>query len=164
VQRLARGAEVLRHLCQGVGEEQARWRPAAGKWALVEVAHHLADEELLDFRPRLRSVLEDPEAEWPPIDPVGWCRDRRYIEGELGDALARFLAERERSLAWLRGLSAIDGDRAHEQPRVGRLRAGDLLAAWIDHDLLHARQLLGLHHAWHALQSRPYETGYAGSW
>ena len=164
VVRLARGAAVVRELALGVGGEQARWRPAPGKWALTEVVHHLADEEVLDFPRRLRSVLEDPRAEWPPIDPEGWCRERKYIEGRIEDASARFQREREQSLAWLCELGSIDADLAHDHPRLGRLRAGDLLAAWIDHDLLHARQMLALHHAWHAERSNPYSTAYAGPW
>jgi hypothetical protein len=42
--QLARSAEALRVLSQGISPETARWRPAAEKWSMVEVVAHLGDE------------------------------------------------------------------------------------------------------------------------
>jgi hypothetical protein len=61
-------------------------------------------------------------------------------------------------------MGSIDGEHAHEHPKLGRLRAGDLLASWIAHDLLHLRQLAGLHFAWNARCLAPYSMAYAGNW
>jgi hypothetical protein len=162
--QLARSAEALRALSQGITAEAARWRPAVEKWSMVEVVAHLGDEEVSDFGARLERLLRDPLEAWPPIDPAGWCRERRYVERELGAEVERFLSARARSIEWLSGVRSIDGERAHQHPKLGPLRAGDLLSSWIAHDLLHLRQLTGLHFAWNARELAPYSTAYAGSW
>jgi hypothetical protein len=60
VDRLERGAQALSGLFDGVGSEQAGWKPAADHWSILEVAAHLLDEEREDFRVRIRSTLEAP--------------------------------------------------------------------------------------------------------
>ena len=44
------------------------------------------------------------------------------------------------------------------------MRAGDMLAAWLAHDLLHIRQLIQLQRAWDERQLAPYSLEYAGEW
>jgi len=162
--RLAAGRELVPALVAGVGPEQATWRPAPGKWSVLEVVNHLHDEERDDFRRRLDLTLHHPGQEWPPIDPEGWCVERRYNERELGESLARWQAERDASLAWLHGLADPDWSKVHRHPRIGDLRAGDILLSWATHDILHARQLLKLHHAWIGSGGEPYSGTYAGPW
>jgi hypothetical protein len=159
--RLAANARVFEALVADVGVEQARWKPAPEKWSILEVMGHLADEEAEDFRRRLDLTLQDPAARWPAIDPPRWAIERRYNEGELSETVSRFLSERERSVAWLRTLSAPDWSTTHEHPQ-GSLRAGDLLASWMDHDLIHVRQITRLHHEWLVLTATPFRTEYAG--
>jgi hypothetical protein len=162
---LAANAHTLESLVRGVSEEQARWRPDGKGWAIVEVISHLLEEERDDFRKRIRLTLESPEEPWPPIDPEGWARDRNYLEWELSPTLESFLDERHASVAWLEGLSEVDWNQATRFPHPrGSMRAGDLLASWIAHDFLHARQLLRLHFRYRARQCEPFETAYAGSW
>jgi len=164
IERLDADRELVRALTAGVDPEQAVWRPATGTWSILEVVNHLYDEEREDFRKRLDLTLHHPEQEWPPIDPEGWCVERRYNEKELGESLARWLGERNSSLEWLGGLAGPDWSRVHRHPRIGDLRAGDILLSWATHGLLHARQLLKLHHAWINSGGEPYSGAYAGPW
>jgi hypothetical protein len=164
IARLEAGPGLIRSLVAGVGREQAHWKPSPASWSVVEVINHLHDEEIDDFRMRLDLTLHHPGRDWPPIDPEGWCTERRYNERELGESLAAWRAEREASLAWLRSLQAPDWASVHRHPRLGELRAGDLLLSWATHDLLHARQLLGLHKAWIDAGSESYSGAYAGRW
>lgn len=160
--RLEANARVFRALVDGVSAEQARWKPEPDKWSILEVVNHLADEEADDFRRRLDLTLHHPDEPWPAIDPPRWAVERRYNERELVPSLERFLEERERSVAWLRALEGPDWDRAHEHPRLGATRAGDLLASWLAHDLIHVRQITRLHHRWLTATAGPYRTEYAG--
>jgi hypothetical protein len=162
--RLEHSGRVLRALLSNRSTAEASWRPAPGTWSLLEVACHLLDEEREDFRARLRLVLEDPTAAWPPIDPEGWVAARGYASRELSSVAASFAAERDESLRWLRALENPPWDREHVHPRVGALRAGDLLAAWMAHDLLHIRQVVALDFARMTEASAPFETTYAGRW
>ena len=162
--RLAANAGVFRHLLEGVAAEQARWKPSLDKWSLLEVVSHLADEERDDFRARLELTLHRPGEPWPPIDPPRWAVERRYNERELAPVLEDFLSERRRSVHWLRSLGPVDGDAAYRHPEAGTITAGDLLASWLAHDLIHVRQMNRLHYEYHAERSAPYRLGYAGPW
>lgn len=162
--RLAANAGVFRHLLEGVGPEQARWKPSPDKWSLLEVVSHLADEERDDFRARVDLTLHHPGEPWPPIDPPRWAVERRYNERELAPVLGDFLAERARSVGWLRSLRDARPEAAYEHPRFGPITAGELLASWLAHDLIHVRQMNRLHYEYHAERSAPYGLGYAGPW
>ncbi len=154
---------MLRALVEPLPPEQARWKPSEAEWSVVEVVSHLADEEVEDFRRRLELTLERPDEPWPPIDPEGWVTERGYAARDPESSLARFLEERRRSVEWLRGLESPEWDRTHDHPRMGPLRAGDLLASWLAHDLIHVRQITRLRFRWMEREVRPYGTGYAGT-
>jgi hypothetical protein len=157
-------AKRITSLVQGVSVEQARWRPDPDAWSLLEVLNHLGDEEREDFRVRLDIILHHPERDWPPIDPVGWVTARGYNQKELRASLEGFLQARERSLAWLKSLSAPNWEASYTAP-FGEIKAGDMFAAWVAHDLLHIRQLVELHWAYTAnVLVGPYHTMYAGDW
>jgi hypothetical protein len=49
----------------------------------------------------------------------------------------------------------------HQHPGLGALRAGDLLAAWCAHDLLHLRQLANVRLALLEQDAAPYSLRYA---
>ncbi|MFN2164009.1 MAG: DinB family protein, partial [Candidatus Promineifilaceae bacterium] len=133
----------IRLLAQGVDDDQARWRPDADSWSILEVICHLLDEERKDFRVRLDITLHKPDETWPGIDPAGWVTEHNYNEQVLAASLQAFQEEREASLAWLKRLEAPDWEASYEAP-WGTMRAGDLLASWVAHDLLHMRQLVEL--------------------
>ena len=156
-------AERVRALAQGVSDRQARWKPRPDSWSILEVINHLLDEEKHDFRVRLDYTLRRPGEPWPPIDPGGWVTERGYNQRDLDTSLAQFLSERKASIAWLRALSQPDWEAAYEAP-WGPIRAGDLLASWVAHDLLHMRQLVELHWAYTTGELASYRPDYAGDW
>jgi hypothetical protein len=164
IERLEAGAAALAGATAGVADAEAGWRPEAGRWSLVEIACHLLDEEREDFRVRLDYTLHRAGDAWPAIDPVGWVQAHGYAEQALGATMEAFAVERRRSLAWLRGLSHPDWDATYHHPKFGSIRAGDLLASWCAHDVLHQRQIAQWH--WRRLQEQaaPFGTGYAGQW
>lgn len=157
-------ARAIEALTAGVSAEQARWKPTATDWSLLEVICHLADEEREDFRTRVRWALGGGVDPWHPIDPQGWVISRAYNQREPGAALADFMQEREASLAWLQSLASPDWGQAYPAPWGGQIHAGDFMAAWIAHDLLHTRQLVELHYRWTVAHTQPYSVQYAGDW
>ena len=161
VRSLEAGGAAIPALAAALSDDEARRQPAPGKWSVVEILAHLADEERDDFRRRVALTLEDSARPWPPIDPEGWARERDYRSRRLADVLADFRREREASLAWLRSLPQASLERAYEHPKLGTLRAGDLLAAWAAHDLLHLRQLAGARLALVQAAAEPFSTRYA---
>jgi hypothetical protein len=162
-QELAQGGEIVRQLVRGITPAEARSKPDPESWSMLEVVCHLYDEEREDFRQRLDIILHRPEEAWPPIDPGGWVTSRQYNERDLAEMLANFLEERERSLAWMRGLTAPNWEAEYKAP-FGIIKAGDMLAAWAAHDGLHARQLVELRRNRMVRISEPYGVRYAGEW
>ena len=156
-------SQAIRSLASGISDEQARWKPAPDSWSILEVLCHLLDEERYDFRVRLDFILHKPGQPWPPIDPQGWVSARHYNEQDPAEILGKWLQERQASLEWLRSLNTPDWQSAEQAP-WGALHAGDMLASWAAHDLLHLRRLVELRYANHNLQAQPYSPAYAGDW
>lgn len=163
VQQMIDNAERIRILVQGILSDQARWRPDEASWSILEVVAHLYDEERLDLHVRLDFTLHRPGEPWPAINPQGWVKEHRYNEGDLQESLGGFLAAREDSVKWLRELSSPNWEATYKAP-FGQIKAGDLLAAWVGHDLLHMRQLVELHWSYLLLEVEPYRLEYAGQW
>jgi hypothetical protein len=163
IAQMADDAQRVRALVEGVSDDQARWRPDPDSWSILEVVNHLLDEEREDFRVMLGLALHRPDEPRPRIDPQAWVTERGYNERDPETSLQGFLAAREESLAWLRGLSSPDWEVVYQAP-WGPIRAGDVFASWVAHDLLHVRQLVELHWAYTTRQLQPYEVEYAGEW
>jgi hypothetical protein len=161
--QMAGNAQAIQSLVKHISGEQARWRPGPDDWSILEVINHLYDEELEDFRAHLDLILHHPNQPWPSIDPEGWVTARRYNERDLTQSLHDFLYAREASLTWLQSLSAPDWQAVYRAP-FAEITAGDMMAAWVAHDLLHMRQLVELQWAYATVRVEPYRVRYAGVW
>lgn len=73
------------------------WKPETSKWCLLEIACHLLDEEIFDFRSRVQHTLENPHLKMPPIDPVGWVNSKKYLEQDYSNVVQKLLEERNHS-------------------------------------------------------------------
>jgi hypothetical protein len=162
--RLETTATSIVALVSDMTTEQARWQPDSAAWSALEVINHLIDEEREDFRQRLDLTLHSPGVVPPPIDPAGWVTERAYNTRAVGDSIAQFQQERQQSLVWLRSLQQPDWTFESAHPRLQRMHAGDFLASWVAHDLLHLRQLVELRWAYLAAELSPYQRDYAGEW
>ncbi len=60
-------------------------------------------------------------------------------------------------------LDQPDWDAVAEM-RWGKLTAGDMLASWLAHDLLHLRQCIELRYQLTSKAVQPYRVEYAGEW
>ncbi len=163
ITRLHQNAGAIESLAGGISDEQARWKPDPDSWSLLEVVHHLYDEEKYDFRVRLGIILSQSGESWPPIDPAGWVIERTYNEQDLSEILGGFIYEREKSLRWLNKLESPDWTAVYQAP-WGPITAGDMFVSWVAHDMLHLRQLIELHWAYNNKLVTPYKVEYAGAW
>ena len=154
---------MIRALLAGITQEEARIKPKADTWSILETLCHLHDEERLDFRARLDAILTMPAESWEPIDPEGWVSSRRYNLQDFDDAKERFFTERSKSLDWLRGLENAEWGASHTSS-LGPITAGDMFASWVAHDNLAIRQLVELRRARLERITRPHSIDYAGPW
>lgn len=164
IDRLESFGVMLPAVVAGFSLDDLRWKPADGAWSVLEVVRHLLDEEVLDFRKRLRQTIVAPDQPWPEIDPEKWAVDLRYNVDPPGPWVAKFSVERKTSVAFLRGLDEGVWTTAYKHPKYGPIRAGDLLAAWAAHDALHLRQIAKRMHQLAQFDAGEYSTIYAGEW
>ncbi len=166
INRLQNFARVLPVLVDSTSPADARWRPPSGNWSILEIVCHLGDEEVEDFRQRLRLTLENPGQAWPPIDPEQAAIDRDYNSRELPAAVLRFVDERQQSVDWLKNslVEQPDWNQAYKHPRFGSIAAGQILAAWVAHDQLHLRQIAKRFYELGTRDAAPFGNDYAGNW
>ena len=162
-QELRNSAEMIRALLAGVTREEARLRPKADSWSMLEVICHLCDEEREDFREHLDFILHRQNEEYHAIDPQSWVTERRYNEQDFQTMQGRFFSERQKSLEWLQGLSKVDWDATYTS-QYGSMTAGEMFACWVAHDNLHIRQLVELRRTRIENITQPYPIEYAGDW
>jgi len=164
VNQMGNQLDTIISLTSEISIEQARWRPDPDSWSILEVVNHLFDEERSDFRQRLEIILQDPNRKWPPIDPQGWIVDRAYNQRDLVESRDNFIDERRISIEWLESLGNIDWEAQCVAPWGSPIKAGDMFAAWVAHDLLHIRQLVELRWAYLVQSLEQYQVNYAGDW
>jgi uncharacterized damage-inducible protein DinB len=163
IRQMTANAEAVRALVQPISEEQARWKPSPETWSLREVMGHIYNEERGDFRTHLKEMLSDPPKPW------GAFREAPVLVDDCLQALEGFLIERAASIAWLKALHAPGWDGKIKVPfgpsnEMMTLSAGDVLVSWLEHDILHLRQVIELLHAWNVKRASPYSVEYAGGW
>lgn len=153
----------IRSLLEGITQKQAEHKPHPDAWSMLEVINHLYDEEREDFRQRIKGLLENPDQDFPPINPQAWVKERNYNSRDFAGSLENFLKEREKSLSWLASLSAPDWEHTYHSGDFS-IRAGDIFASWVAHDQLHMRQIIELQRDLTVRASTPYQVDYAGEW
>ena len=163
IQKLEAHQAVFQNMFANLSEDEIRWRPYPEHWCLLEIVCHLCDEEREDFRLRTRSILDNPDQQLPAIDPVGWVKERAYLDQDFTEKLALFLKERAASIAWLRQLEHPNWNNAYHHPSLGKITARQFLINWLAHDFLHIRQITRVKYLYLAHKSGEDIT-YAGQW
>lgn len=161
IDQLEQNSNVFKQLFANESEVFYRWKANPDKWCLLEILCHLYDEEIEDFRARVKYSMETPELSPPPIDPEGWVSQRNYLDKDYHKMLDQLLVERAKSVEWLRQLKSPKWENAHIHPTLGKRSARFYLANWLAHDYLHIRQIMNLKLNYCAVQSGEDLT-YAG--
>ncbi|MBO3698126.1 DinB family protein [Roseivirga sp. E12] len=163
IHELSANALVFERLFEVHEAKQALWKPDKDKWCLLEIVCHLVDEEVLDFRTRVKTSLYPDQYDFVPIDPVGWVTSRNYIEQDYQERTQTWLNERQQSIAWLRSLDSPDWKSCLAHPELGEMSAWQFLENWVAHDYIHLRQIIRTKRAYlnHLAQE---DLSYAGKW
>jgi len=160
---LVDSTNMISALLAGITEEEARVKPNADSWSILETLCHLYDEEREDFREHLDFILHRQHEQWHRIDSDAWVTSRNYNGQNFREMKDKFFAERSKSLDWLKGLSDADWDASHTTEfRI--MSAGDMFASWVAHDNLALRQLVELRRTRVERMTQPYSIEYAGDW
>ena len=162
-EELKRNRKIFKVLLNNIHKEEYLWRQAPDKWCLLEIVCHLHDEEIEDFRTRVKYVLEDPAKELPPINPTVWVSERKYTDQNFDLKFKAFIKERKESIGWLKSLDDPQWENYYNHPKLGPMSAKLFLSNWLAHDLLHIRQILKLRFEYLKYISSE-DLSYAGNW
>jgi len=133
---------LLESWLMGLSEPWLSARERDGTYSPIDVVAHLADNEDVDWMPRLLLVLEHGESRpFTAFDRDGFRT--RFAGWSLERLLASFAAARSANLERLErlGLGARDLERTGMHPALGRVTVRQLLAGWVVHDLTHVAQI-----------------------
>ena len=156
---LARSRTAVLKAVEGVTEDQARWKPMPERWSILEYIEHLAvsDDALVGLvkrslespahtetederRAREQEIRETPIPRGVNRAPEGLKPVARF--DSLKDAVAAFLAARERTIEYAR--STTDDLRHHFAPHpvLGSLDAYQWLCGNARHAETHAAHVV----------------------
>jgi hypothetical protein len=150
------GRDELLAAVEGLTDEQGATRPPDGGWSASECAEHLAIvETALLRRIKANSVAMEEElsrqreaelftrtaARGTKLQAPELARPSgRYAT--LGDAVAGFLAARERTMRWLESCDFDLRRRAAEHPLLGQVSVYEMVLIMAGHPARHARQIV----------------------
>jgi len=133
---------ILRGLMCELTDEDARWKPAAGRFSVAEVLAHLSHSEGHCYRLRVDRFLNE---ELPVLAPD----DARmhldlYRNADPEDSFDHFEEQRQSNMEFLRGLPPSAAARLALHAEAGPVTLGQMVHEWALHDLGHIRQIAEL--------------------
>ncbi len=142
VKLLERTPRTLRAMLADLPERWTHANYGPDTWSAHQIVGHLIFGELTDWTPRARRILEHGEGK--PFDPFDRSGHEPLIQGRsMASLLDEFEARRGESLEALRAMNLTEADLARRgaDPALGPATLGQLLAAWVVHDLNHIHQI-----------------------
>ena len=123
----------------GADERAFDAAPAPGEWSARQLAHHLADDELVDAaRLRLMAAEDDPEI--TPYDERRFAA-RLHYDRPVGQSLDAIRAVRQSGAAILDRLEPEDFERTGRHPEHDAYSVGIWLEKAVEHGEAHLDQL-----------------------
>ncbi|HKZ08814.1 MAG TPA: DinB family protein [Methylomirabilota bacterium] len=119
-------------------------RPAAGGFALVEHAWHLADLEREGYGARISRLLVEDGPALPDFEGDRIALEREYLCGSVELALEVFAQARARNIERLAALDGAALARRGTQEGVGELTLGRVPRMMAAHDAGHVAELAAL--------------------
>ena len=138
---LERTPAAVAALLDGLPETWLRATEGERTWSPYDVVGHLVHGERADWLGRARHIVSGDQSPFTPFDRRAQFRES---EGKsLGELLSEFTELRGRNLAELLEMKLGEGDlaRTGRHPDFGEVTLGQLLAAWVVHDLDHVAQI-----------------------
>jgi hypothetical protein len=138
---LERTPAAVGALLDGLPEVWVRATEGERTWSPYDVVGHLIHGERADWLGRARHILSGDPSPFTPFDRRAQFRES--AGKSLQELLAEFTELRGRNVAELRSmkLGGSELERTGRHPDFGEVTLGQLLAAWVVHDLDHVSQI-----------------------
>jgi FMN phosphatase YigB (HAD superfamily) len=116
-------------------------KPTPESWAAIEVISHLRDVELEINTPRIESILRSDEPFLTALDSDRWAEERGYIDNSHTEVLESLWQARLKTISLLANEGPEVWERSARHALFGPTTLSELVLIFIEHDLLHLRQL-----------------------
>ena len=126
------GAALLREAVAGLGAEQARARPVAGKWSTLEVVCHLADFEPI-MADRMKRIIAEDNPQLLGASEVKFAAALAYQDRDVEEELTIIDKTRQQMARILRTLPASALQRVGTHNERGPLTLERMLTSAINH-------------------------------
>ena len=140
ISALERAPSIVLPLVEEVPAKVLKRRPAPSKWSAHEHACHLAVVHQLFFD-RLEHILRSPAPIIAAYDPGQSDPDDLLLRMDLGESLRRYVDDRGRLVARLRGLSTSDWTRTAEHGEYSHYSVLIMFRHLALHDFFHAYRI-----------------------
>jgi DinB superfamily len=134
---------TIARLIDGVPVRMLRERPNPGKWSIVEIIAHLAEDELTSSW-RYRQMIECDGQTLPGFDQELWARLGNYRSWDVRDALEMFRLLREANLRMLERLTPDQWEHSGNHTERGKMTVLELARHMAAHDINHIKQIEAL--------------------
>ncbi|MGH9503373.1 MAG: DinB family protein [Terriglobales bacterium] len=125
----------------GLPDKVLRYKPAPGKWCILEILGHLADIEIV-YAYRLRQMLADRNPVIAPMDQDDWARNLAYMETPPAELVALYGLNRHANLRLLQRLVPADLARSAYHPEIKKaITVAELIERMGEHGVSHLEQI-----------------------
>jgi hypothetical protein len=131
---------AVRELVTGLGEADVRREEAPGKWSILQVIGHLADQELVNGW-RIRSIVAEDQPPLRGYDQDRWAARLRYDAAPTRLAIEELDVLRRRNLRLFDALTDEEWERTGLHSERGPESVRRICRLTAAHDLLHRRQI-----------------------
>ena len=131
---------ILAKLIEGIPEARLRSQPAPGKWSVIQILAHLAEDELSSTW-RYRQMLEYDGAQLQGFDQELWARVGDYASWQPSEALEMFRLLREANLRMFAQLTPQQWERHGMHSERGKITVRELSRHMAAHDVNHIEQV-----------------------
>jgi hypothetical protein len=131
---------IVAELIRGIPAEKLAKSPAPGKWSVIQIIAHLAEDELVTSW-RYRQMLENPGVALPGFDQDLWAKLGAYNTWTADDALAMFKSLRDANLRMTSQLTPEQWESGGVHGERGPMTVRSLFRHMAGHDRNHVEQI-----------------------
>jgi hypothetical protein len=132
---------TLAHLTSTLTDSALDFHSGPDEWSIREILAHLVDDEMFVMRTRMERMMKEEGPSLASHDEKKWYAQRNTSRDTISELLHDFAQQRAASLGILTLLRDKDWTRTAFHPEYGHFTAEAWLGSWVEHDLVHIRQI-----------------------
>ena len=138
---IANTPRVISVLLHNLSDEWTNHNEGENTWTVKEVLAHLIVCEEINWMPRIRLILDNPEGIFAPMDMQAHMEMAE--SNSLQELLVRFEQIRANGINELKTYQLQEADflKTANHPVIGQVSMRQLISTWTTHDMTHLAQI-----------------------